>query len=253
MLPLGLNPDLDTERLAREYADHECVQIRNFLDEASAARLEAALPSLPWRLMAGMQRRAAEGIGHLYLVYPMINAALFGWDAGHAIHELTEFLNSKPVIEFARAISGKPGITKLDAHASCLLPGHYLNSHVDDGEIDERQVAYTIGFTRGWKSDWGGMLLVWDEHGDVRWRATRWRAGSATIRRRRKIKGTHPINRDTSLVDGADGFLLARERDARHRHAPAALHEVRGARERRRLLRAGVAVGGLVGRAVIAA
>lgn len=196
MLPLRLNPDLDIERLAREYADRKCVQIRNFVDEASAARLEAVIPTLPWRLilqddskqnlyltreefaakppeeqrrlMVGMQRRAAEGVGHLYLVYPMINAALFGWDAGHAIHELTEFLNSKPVIEFARAISGKPGITKLDAHASCFLPGHYLNSHVDDGEINERQVAYTIGFTRGWKPDWGGMLLVWDEHGDVR-------------------------------------------------------------------------------------
>jgi hypothetical protein len=81
MLQLRLNPELDTER--------KCVQIPDFLEEASAARLEAVIPTLPWlilqddskqnlylkreesflakppaeqsRLMAGMQRRAAEG------------------------------------------------------------------------------------------------------------------------------------------------------------------------------------------------
>ncbi|MCC7461804.1 MAG: hypothetical protein IT480_04990 [Gammaproteobacteria bacterium] len=51
MLSLRLNPDLDTERLAREYAEHQCVQIPGFLEEASAAQLEATRPSLPWRLI----------------------------------------------------------------------------------------------------------------------------------------------------------------------------------------------------------
>jgi SM-20-related protein len=195
MIQLRLNPDLDAGRFARAYVEHKCVQVRNFLDEASAAQMEAAMQTLPWRLILqddtktnlvltreeftampieqrrkldeGMKRRAAEGIGYMYFVYPMIKAALEGWDGGHPIHALTEFLNSAPVIEFARAISSKPGITKIDAHASCFLQGHYLNKHIDDGLINERQVAYTLGFTRGWKPDWGGLLVVYDENDDV--------------------------------------------------------------------------------------
>ena len=191
MIQLRLSADHDVERLAREYAERKCVQIPNFLEEESAAQLEAAIATLPWRLLVqdqsqknlmlsrqefaamspaerkniedGMRRRAAEGVGHMYFVYPMINAVLEGWDRGHPIHALTEFLNAKPVIAFARAITSKPETTKIDAHASCFMPGHYLNKHVDDGLYDERQVAYTIGLTRGWKPDWGGMLLIYDE------------------------------------------------------------------------------------------
>lgn len=51
MLQLRLNPEFDTERLAREYAERKCVQIPDFLEEASAARLEAVIPTLPWLIL----------------------------------------------------------------------------------------------------------------------------------------------------------------------------------------------------------
>lgn len=191
MLQLKLNAKLDPAPYAGVYAAKRCVQIHDLFDEESAATLEAAIATLPWRLLlqdetganlmltreelakmspetrrkldAGMKKRASEGVGHLYYVYPMINAVLEGWDRGHPIHALTEFLNTKPMIEFARAITERADITKIDAHASCFVPGHYLNKHVDDGLYDERQVAYTITLTRGWLPDFGGMLLVYDE------------------------------------------------------------------------------------------
>ncbi len=196
MIQLRLNANLDVERLQREYAEHKVVQVHDFLEEGAAAQLEAAIATLPWRLLVqdettrnlmltreqwaqmpeaqklkineSMNKRAAEGVGHLYFVYPMINAALEGWDRGHPIHKLTEFLNSPQVIAFAQKVSSRPDITKIDAHASCFLPGHYLNKHVDDGHWNERQIAYTLGFTRGWQPDWGGMLLVYDENDDVK-------------------------------------------------------------------------------------
>lgn len=195
MLQLRLNANLDVERLARAYAEHKVVQIPDFLDESSAAQLEAAIATLPWRLLLqdettknlmvtkqeheaipmaekrkieqAMRARAAEGVGHMYFVYPMINAALEGWDRGHPIHQLTEFLNSPEMIRLARAIASRPDITKIDAHASCFLPGHYLNRHIDDGLYNERQIAYTIGFTRGWRPDWGGVLMAYDKDEDV--------------------------------------------------------------------------------------
>ncbi|MGQ0430761.1 MAG: 2OG-Fe(II) oxygenase [Gammaproteobacteria bacterium] len=196
MLQLRLNPDLDPARHAAEYAARRCVRIPDFFDEASANALEAVIASLPWRLLLqdettknvvltreeyaqlaperrraldeGMRRRAALGVGHLYLVYPMIEAAVGGYDLGHPIHAPTEFLNSRPMVEFARALIRLPAISKLDAHASCFLPGHYLNRHVDDGLIKERKAAYTINFSREWRPDWGGMLLIYDEQNDVR-------------------------------------------------------------------------------------
>jgi Rps23 Pro-64 3,4-dihydroxylase Tpa1-like proline 4-hydroxylase len=196
MLSLQLNPKVDPERYAQAYAERRCVRIPDFFDEASAAALETVIAGLPWRILLqdattknvvltreeftklspekrrefdeGMRRRAAEGVGHLYLVYPMIEAAVQGYDPGHPIHELTEFLNSRPMIEFARALIRLPAVSKVDAHASCFLPGHYLNRHVDDGLIKERKAAYTINFSREWRPDWGGMLLIYDEDDDVR-------------------------------------------------------------------------------------
>jgi len=158
MLQLRLNAKLDPAPFARTYAEKRCVQIPDFFDAESAAALEAVISSLPWRLLMqdeatknlvltreqmtalaperrraleeGMKRRAADGVGHLYLVYPMIEAALEGYDPGHPIHALTEFLNSRPMIEFARELIRLPAVSKLDAHASCYLPGHYLNRHI---------------------------------------------------------------------------------------------------------------------------
>jgi SM-20-related protein len=196
MLNLRLNPAIEPERYARIYAERRCVQMPDLFDPDSAEQLEAAVQSLPWRLLCqddtlknlmltreelaamspdarrrldeGIRRRASEGTGHTYLVYPMIQALIDGWDAGHPIHALTEFLNSKPFIDFARILIGMPEITKIDAHASCFHPGHYLNKHIDDGLIKERKAAYTIGFSREWLPDWGGMLLIYDEKEDVR-------------------------------------------------------------------------------------
>jgi Rps23 Pro-64 3,4-dihydroxylase Tpa1-like proline 4-hydroxylase len=196
MMQLRLNPGLDPRAHAQDYAEKRCVQIPDFFDAESAAALETVIASLPWRLLLqdettknlvltreqiaaiaperrraledGMRQRAADGVGHCYLVYPMIEAALEGYDPGHPIHALTEFLNSRPMIEFARELIRLPAVSKLDAHASCYLPGHYLNRHIDDGLIKERKAAYTIGLSREWKPDWGGMLLVYDENDDVR-------------------------------------------------------------------------------------
>ena len=35
------------------------------------------------------------------------------------------------------------------------------------GKRVDRLVAYTIGFSRPWRADWGGQLLLHDEYGDV--------------------------------------------------------------------------------------
>jgi Rps23 Pro-64 3,4-dihydroxylase Tpa1-like proline 4-hydroxylase len=195
MLTLRLNPALDPEPFSRTFAETKCVQVANLFEPDVAAALERVLLSLPWRLVCqnderrnivltqeqlramspsevqalqqGLKQRAAENFGYVYYTYPMIEAIQQRWDPGHPIHELTEFLNSPDFIGFARALIGHPGLTKIDAQASNYQPGHYLTRHVDDGMKKERRAAYTIGFSRDWQPDWGGLLMFLDGKLDI--------------------------------------------------------------------------------------
>lgn len=196
MIQLRLNPALDPAPFARVYADMKVVQIPQLFEDETADALERVLTSLPWRLICqneyrenilltqetlsamtpehrrkledGIRERAADNFGYTYYTYPMIEAAQRGWDKGHPIHALTVFLNSPPFIEFAKQLTGEPRLTKIDAHASNYQRGHYLTRHVDDGAKKERRAAYTIGFSRNWQPDWGGLLLFLDQKQDVR-------------------------------------------------------------------------------------
>lgn len=192
---LRLNPRLSVDSLARIYAADKLVQVEGLFEESAAVEIERALASLPWRLICqddtrrnvlltneqlntmgeaerrrledGIRRRAAQNFGFVYWTYPMIDARIRGWDHGHPIHAVTDFLNSPTFIEFARALIDCPGISKVDAQASNYRAGSFLTRHVDAGEKQERRAAYTIGFTRNWQTDWGGLLMFIDQRFDV--------------------------------------------------------------------------------------
>lgn len=192
---LRLNPALDVAALAASYARDGMVRIAGVFEPAVANALADLLErSIDWDVIcstetgkaevldrATIQRlggaavgeklkaatlRARTGFAYVYLGYPMINAYLSGRDAGHPIHQLTEFLNGPEMIAFGGAVIGEPGITKLDAQATLYRPGDFLTRHDDTGEGD-RRAAYTISLTRGWRSDWGGQLLFHDAAGDI--------------------------------------------------------------------------------------
>lgn len=184
---LRLNPKLRAADFAPIYARDRFVQIPEIFEPQVAEALHEVLTrATPWRLvhgaggagptyltgqqiqamgqaafqqvMADVMRKAADNVGYLYNVYPMIKAYLEGWDPGHPLHQVTEFLQSEEVREFGRAVIGAKTITKVDAQATCYGRGHYLTRHVDDGDKLERRAAYTLGFSKDWQPDWGGLL-----------------------------------------------------------------------------------------------
>ncbi len=195
MLTLRLNPGLDPAPFARAFAETKCVQVPDLFEDEVAAALEKVLLSLPWRLvlqndqhenifltqeqlrtippqeiqrmLARQKARAANSSAFIYFTYPMIEAIQQRWDPNHPIHQLTQFLNSPEFIAFAKELIAYPGLTKIDAQASNYSAGHYLTRHIDDGLKKERRAAYTIGFSRGWQPDWGGLLMFLDENLDV--------------------------------------------------------------------------------------
>lgn len=191
---IRLNPRLDPREYAADYARDGFVQVPDLLDAESADWLELALEhDTAWHLsfktseggrmlspqdMAAMgreelssrvQRALASGqtgFSFVYLAYPIIEAFLAGRDEGHATHVLMQFFNDLPFMDFARAVTGEAGVTKIDAQATWYRPGDFLTLHDDTG-VGERRAAYTLGLARDWRPDWGGQLLFHDEAGDI--------------------------------------------------------------------------------------
>lgn len=191
---IRLNPRLDPRDYAAAYARDGMVQVPDLLEAESAAWLEAALEhDTPWHLsfmtpeggrllspqeMAAMGRetltakvqaalaKGQNGFSFVYLAYPIIEAFVAGREPGHATHILLQFFNDLPFMNFAKAVTGEAGVTKIDAQATWYRPGDFLTQH-DDHNAGERRAAYTLGLARDWRPDWGGQLLFHDKGGDI--------------------------------------------------------------------------------------
>lgn len=193
-----LNAALDTNEFARMFHAHGRVLIRDVLTEETAERLEHCLrKEVPWglatliggegrtvradeladmqprdwqQLMHDVQAGAREGYQFLYNTYMMVTAWKERRDPALYLHRFLAFLNSEPVLDFARMVTGYSDIAKADAQATRYLPGHFLRLHNDihqAGKSDSRRAAYVVNLTRDWKADWGGLLEFLDNDGRV--------------------------------------------------------------------------------------
>lgn len=193
-----LNPTLCASTLGDEYRRRGRILIRNALADEAAERLELCLRSeVPWGLAAlidgqgrtlraeEMQRMTADqwqsflqtvhkeardGYQFLYNSYMVPAAWKERRDFGMFLHRFFEFLNSPPMIQFARRVTGYEDIIKADAQATRYLPGHFLKRHNDvyrARESDSRRAAYVLNLTRHWQADWGGLLQFMDDAGQV--------------------------------------------------------------------------------------
>ena len=194
-LVLRVNPALKAEDYAAIFRRDGVVQIGNFLDVSAAEQLATALKeNTLWqvtyadekggcrtltgheiasfdaataeRFLTGIVQRASTGFSYIYLACHL--AGRYGGEAhaDHPLHKLHAFLNSGPFLDFASEVAGAEGVDRVDAAATYYRPGDFLNLHTDIGG-GRRKAAYTLGFTRGWRADWGGHLLFHDKAGDI--------------------------------------------------------------------------------------
>jgi Rps23 Pro-64 3,4-dihydroxylase Tpa1-like proline 4-hydroxylase len=188
-----LNPEIDVDKLAAAYPEAKRVQIPDLFAAGSAADIAACLEhDVPWafawfdgepryhraealaRLTAEEHQRltrrlyevAAGGFQYAYNTYPMLDAYLQRWSQVPLLDRLLEFINSPPMLELVRAVTGHDEIVKGDAQATCFGPGHFLKIHDDINEPD-RVAAYVLNFTRQWHPDWGGYLQFYDDRLDI--------------------------------------------------------------------------------------
>lgn len=193
---IRLNPKLDLAKYAEIYARRGLVQIPDIFEPEVCKAFDDVLSGpMPWKLLMTDQNdrpvyysreelqalgkakidallqdvmaRARQNRGYLYHTYPMIEAYLRGWDPDHPIHRFTEFVNGDQFLGLGRKVTGIPGITKADAHATAYTATHFLTRHLDYGDDLERRCAYVLGMAKDWQPDWGGLLLFLDENQNV--------------------------------------------------------------------------------------
>jgi SM-20-related protein len=185
-----LNPALDRDRIAKDFARDRRVHIPGILTEESAARVHRCLAqetdfsllcrsgddqAQAWRvagltaqqeaeLMNTAYTRAQDGFHYLYDGHVLSRDGEAYPDPSHYLAAITRFLNSAPLLDFARRVTGNPAIAFADAQATRYRRGHFLNRH-DDANDRGRIAAYVLNMTPRWRPDWGGALLFPDRPG----------------------------------------------------------------------------------------
>jgi len=194
-----LNPALDRAALARRFATHGRVQVRDVLTPETAREVATVLAKgTPWGMATGAgdenrqsfrleeirtpqgaervnaaamgaQNNSARGeYGFRFAHYPILTAIQEGWDPGGPHEILLEHINSEPFMALAREVTGIANLIKADGQASLFAPGHYLGRHIDSHVAEGWEVAYVLNFAPpDWHPDWGGYLLFLDDEGDV--------------------------------------------------------------------------------------
>jgi SM-20-related protein len=192
-MALRLNPNLDPAPFADTFQRDGVVQIPVFLEPADAESVAATINGLTWNIVApdeasetlvispqaiqkfgeaqvrqflqGAIKRASRGFSFVHLSYAMQDE--YGRDPTPPIHRATEFLQSRAFLDFGATVIGSDKVEGVRVQASNYRPGDFLTLHDDRHKKDERLAAFTLGFTREWRPDWGGQLLFHDAEGQI--------------------------------------------------------------------------------------
>ncbi len=190
-----LNPALDAKVLNEEFAEQRRIRINDILKPEFAEQAAQCLESdqVPWemvfrqgqegrqvsrqeweampraeqgQLFGGINRQAAQAFQYFYSRYDLAAAVDEGRDAHLFLCKLAMFLGSEYFLPFAREVVGISQINSINAQATRYTGGNFLTKHDDSHEAPGRRCAYVMGFTRDWKPEWGGTLVVMNKEGE---------------------------------------------------------------------------------------
>jgi len=193
--PLAIDPRLKVELIGAVCGRFGRVHVPGVLENTSALGIyEALSASLPWQmhyndgeqvfdipagqfdalpadersaLLRGIYLRARLGFQYLYDSFAISDHYERGEHLDLALMRVFEFLQSEPVLEFARRATGVREIRSVDAQATRYRSGHFLTAHDDRDDVKGRVAAYVLNLTPGWRTDWGGILQFIDPSGHV--------------------------------------------------------------------------------------
>ncbi len=182
-----ISPDLDVAALAAEYQREGRVRIYGLLAEGAEylhdyldttpdwiklikqdkgvleldPEERAALSAEEWaRIEADAHRRAQYDFQYRY---DGLRVAADDEAEETPLTEFAELMQTSEMLDLLRAITGEAG-TFTDGFATAYGPGDFLTGHDDDVRGKNRLAAYVYGLTKGWRIEWGGMLLFHGPH-----------------------------------------------------------------------------------------
>lgn len=189
---IEIRSELAVAPFAEAFRNEGVVQVPDFLARASAQAVSQVLSDLPYVIVAPDERgdtlvldnkvmerfgqdqvrnflndtirRASSGFAFIHRSYPLQDEYARSRDNPGAA--ITEFLQSRAFLDFGAQIIGEP-VDGVRVQASHYRKGDFLTLHDDSHSRDDRLAAFTLGFTKGWRPDWGGQLLFHDAAGDV--------------------------------------------------------------------------------------
>ena len=189
---IRIRAGLDLQACGEAYREAGMAQVPDFLEAGSATAVGDLLRTLPYVIVApdergetlvisdevmrrfGEQkvrsflgetiRRASSGFAFIHQSYALQDE--YGRAPHLPIARVTEFLQSRVFLDVGQAVTGGQ-VDGVRVQASHYRRGDFLTLHDDSHTRDDRVAAFTLGFTRGWRPDWGGQLLFHDARGDI--------------------------------------------------------------------------------------
>ncbi len=191
----SLSPGLDVGSLADAFARAGRLQVRNLFDDASAEAVALALEEeRGWTRSVRFQSGAfsvpldgreptqamhrqwldearpdpeSRSMQWLYDARRFSQERRLGLVRGDLLGDLWGFLNGEAFLGFGRALTGDDAPAACEMQATRYRPGDFLTLHSDRDQGGDRLYAYVLNFSRGWRPEWGGLLLFHDEAGNV--------------------------------------------------------------------------------------
>ncbi|MET1256884.1 2OG-Fe(II) oxygenase [Aliikangiella maris] len=192
---IQINPQLEVENAAKQLAEKGRVQITDFFTAESAqylyqllqkhqhwyfaynengqyfesplADIQALNPQQRQLFMNNIYARARNQFQYAFIQYYITQAIELGEQIDHPMHQMHYFMNSEPLLDFMRKLTGEFAIKKADSYASCYSPGHFLTEHDDRHHQHDRVAAYVFSMNPNWNKNWGGQLAFFDEDGNI--------------------------------------------------------------------------------------
>jgi hypothetical protein len=191
---LLLNLPQDRESVIRDYRADLRINLAHVWEASSAERIANGLRHAPYAVACFVDGRhllipdealerapaeeqealqqkildhASRSIGFLFGSH-MIGAPQRQLTTPPLLTEVHAALNSRPMLDFVRQLSGREDIVYASAQASRYLPGNFLTRHNDVTPAEGRVLAYVMGFTPRWHPDWGGLLQFFHDDGRLK-------------------------------------------------------------------------------------
>ncbi|MCH7630698.1 MAG: 2OG-Fe(II) oxygenase [Proteobacteria bacterium] len=190
-MTFNLNNKLDAAALGREYQKRGFIQVKDVLPNPAAGELHNCLAKdTPWGLfyfkddtgerippedfekMPGDKQQeifqfifktARDGYQFMFFYHPVMQNALAGLNPDFPLHHWFDFINSEPLLDFVRNVTGIPEIVRADCMATRFVGNCFLHCHRDHQEGRTRRVAYVMNLTRDWNPNWGGYLQIFND------------------------------------------------------------------------------------------